>query len=274
MVGQTKREGRVPVRRDLLIVILLLAVASVPELYGQGRSSDALLHDPMIRYQYVGLGVGYGYWASDARFGVTENGLPCANFTDGEGGGLLLQAKAILYPIRSTWFFVSPRLQYENRASTFITPLPGEPVRIDGGERIILEQEAQVDGAFSTLTLDLMLGLEIANSGFYIAAGGSAGLLLDGTYDYTERLLTEGFTFTGSGETEQQLLSAREFESYGTVVADLRGSLGYMYRVSDAVALNIEGTYSYPLLSAFNEPDELKQQGVMGVVGVLFNVGD
>ena len=259
----------------LLLVAAALLLPLVPDRAGaQGRTSDALLHDPLIRYQYVGLAVGYGYWKSDAQFGVSENGLPCSNFVDGEGGGLLVQAKGIFYPLRSTWFFVSPRLQYEVRASTFITPLPGEPVRIDGGQRVILEQEAQVDADFATLTFDLMVGLEIAETGFYVAGGGSGGLLLGGQYDYTERLLSDGRTCAGSGETEQQLLSGRDFENYGSFVADLRGSLGYMYRISDDFALNIEGIYSYPLLSAFDEPDLLKQQGVMGVVGVLLNIGD
>ena len=261
-----------PVRLLLLAAIVLPASAGM--VSAQGRSSDALLHDPLIRYQYVGLSVGYGYWKSDAQFGVSEHSLPCATFYDGDGGGLLLQAKGMFYPLRSTWLFVSPRIQYESRASTFITPLPGEPVRVDGGERVILEQEAQVDADFATLTFDLLVGVEIAETGFYLAAGGSGGLLLNGQYDYTERLLTPGFTFAGSGETEQQLLNGRDFENYGSFVADVRGSIGYMYRVSDALALNIEGIYSYPLVSAFNEPDLLKQQGVMGLVGVLLNVGD
>lgn len=259
--------------RTAISILLPLLLAPLV-LAGQGRGSDALLHAPVYRYQYVGGGIGYGYWKSDASFGVTENGLPCALFSDGEGDGLIVEAKGIFYPLQNTWLLVSPRLRWESRASTFITPLPGEPVRIDDGSRIILEQEAQVDADLGTLTLDLMVGVEIAETGFYIAAGGSGGLLLGGTYDYTERLLTEGFVFSGTGETEQQLLEARAFENYGSIVADLRGSLGYLWRIDDRFALNIDAGYSYPLISAFDDPDMLKQQGILGTLSLLYNIGD
>ena len=258
-----------------LFAIAATMTLFLPLLLGaQGWGGDALLHAPVYRFQYVGGGGGYGYWKSDAAFGVTENGLPCATFSDGEGSGLILEAKGIFYPLQNTWTFISPRVRYESRASTFITPLPGEPVRIDDGSRVILEQEAQVDADFGTLTLDLMFGVEIAETGFYGAVGGSGGLLLGGVYDYTERLLTEGFVFSGSGETEQQLLDARAFENYGSFVADLRGSLGYIYRLNDQFALNLEGSYSYPLISAFNDPDMLKQQGILGTLTLLYNIGD
>jgi len=169
-----------------LFPITILALLLFPLLLGaQGSGSDALLHAPVYRYQYVGGGIGYGYWKSEASFGVTENGLPCAIFGDGEGNGLILEAKGIFYPLQNTWFMLSPRVRYESRASTFITPLPGEPVRIDDGSRIILEQEAQVDAEFGTLTFDLMVGAEIAETGAYVSLGVSGGLLLGGLYDYS-----------------------------------------------------------------------------------------
>ncbi len=262
---QTHRTGAIALLAFLLLPLLSQA---------QGRGSDALLHEPVTRYQWVGAGIGYGYWDSEAQFGISENGLPCSFFTDGEGSGLIVEVKGIFYPLQNTWFMVSPRVHYESRASTFITQLAGEPVRIDDGSRVILDSEAQVDGEFGTMTFDLMVGLEIAETGFYFSGGGSAGLLLGGTFDYTERLLTDGFTFSANGDTEQQLISAREFDNYGTMVADIRGSLGYIYKLSDQFALNLEGTYSLPLLSAFNEPDLLKQQGIFGTLSVLYNIGD
>ncbi len=261
-----------PQRAMVLMVGMALLLPLL--LSAQGRGSDALLHDPVYRYQWVGAGLGYGHWTSEAEFGITENGLPCSFFTDGEGNGLLLEVKGIFYPLQNTWFMVSPRVHYESRASTFITPLPGEPVRIDDGSRVILSQEAQVDGEFGTVTFDLMTGVEFFETGLYIAAGGSVGLLLGGEYDYTERLLTDGFTFAGSGGTEQTLISGRDFENYGSMVADLRGSIGYIYRLSDQFGLNLEGSYSYPLMSAFNEPDLLKQQGIYGTLSILYNIGD
>jgi len=57
-------------------------------------------------------------------------------------------------------------------------------------------------------------------------------------------------------------------------VADLSGSLGYIYRINDRFGLNVEASYSYPLLSAFNDPDLLKQQGVFGTLSLLYNIGD
>ena len=261
------------IRGGMLIALSLLLAS--PLLKAQGRESDALLHEPVVRYQYIGGGAGYGYWKSEASFGVTDNSLPCAFFSDGEGDGLIIEAKAILYPLQSTWFLFSPRLRYESRSSTFITPLPGEPIKGENNERVILQQEAQVDGDFGTLTLELMVGMEIAETGFYLSAGGAGGLLLDGFYNYTERLLSpQGFVYPATGTNEQQLLGGRKFDNFGTLVFDLRGSMGYMYRLNDNIAFNIEGVYSYPLTSAFNAPDLLKQQGIFGTLGVLYNFGD
>jgi hypothetical protein len=39
-------------------------------------------------------------------------------------------------------------------------------------------------------------------------------------------------------------------------------------------ALNAEALYSYPVTSAFESPDRLKQQGVMVLLGVLYNMGE
>ena len=260
-------------RNGILVAFALLLSAQL--MQGQGRGGDALLHEPVIRYQYIGGGLGYGYWKSEASFGVADNNLPCAFFSDGEGKGLMAEAKAILYPLQSTWFILSPRLRYESRSSSFITPLAGEPIKGENNERIILQQEAQVDGDFGTLALELMVGAEIAETGFYITAGGAGGLLVDGIYNYTERLLSpQGYVYAGTGTNEQQLVGGRSFDNFGTLVFDLRGSMGYMYRLSDQFALNIEGVYSYPLTSAFNSPDLLKQQGIFGTLGLLYNFGD
>ena len=257
------------------LLVSFSVLFSSATLQAQGRGGDALLHEAIVRYQYVGGGIGYGYWKSDANFGVSDHSLPCATFTDGEGHGIIVEAKSILYPLQNTWFLVSPRLRYESRSSAFITPLPGEPVKGENNERVILQQEAQVDGDFGTLALELMVGAEIAGTGLYVTAGGAGGLLLDGFYNYTERLLSpEGFVYAGTGTNEQQLLGGSKFETYNKFVFDVRGSLGYMYRISDQFAFNIETVYSYPLTSAFDAPDLLKQQGVFGTLGLLYNFGD
>lgn len=241
----------------------------------QGSADDALLHEKIMRYQYVGLAVGYGYWKSDADFGITDNSLPCARFSDGDGHGPVVEIKGIFYPLQSTWFLVSPRLRYETRSGSFITALPGEPVRGENNERVILQQEAQVDASMATLTLEGLIGLEFAETGLYMGVGGSAGLLLDGLYDYTERILSpEGFVYAENGETEKQLLGGREFETYKSITFDLRGALGYMYRASDTWAFNIEAVYAHPITSSFKDPDMLKQQGFFGTLGILYNFGD
>ena len=47
-----------------------------------------------------------------------------------------------------------------------------------------------------------------------------------------------------------------------------------MYRVNDFWAVNVEALYSYPLTSVFESPDLLKQQGVIGTLSILYNIGD
>ena len=256
----------------LCVVLLFL-----PEntLNAQGRGGDALLHDYTERPQWVGGGLGYGYWKSDADFGVTDHSLPCALFSDGDGSGFVLELKTIMYPFQNTWFIVSPRIRYAARAGTFITPLAREPVKGENNETVLLEQEAQVDATLGTLSLDLMLGAEFFGTGVYALAGGSGGLLTGGKYDYTERILNpQGFVFAGTGTNEQQLLGGNNFDNFGSFVVDLRGGLGYLHEIGDWWAVNVEAVYSYPVTSVLEEPDMLKQQGVMGTVSLLYNFGD
>lgn len=270
-----KAEIRTIARSMLAAALLAVAAGGGTPLCAQGDGGDALLHDYTERFQYVGAGAGYGYWKDEADFGVTDNMIPCSRFTDGDGSGPVFELKGIFYPMRNTWFIVSPRIRYEARSGTFISPLPGEPVKGENSETVILQQEGQVDATMSTVSGELMLGVEFAETGLYAVAGGSGGLLLDGVYDYTERLLSpQGFVYAATETNEQQLLGGREFENFSSYVLDLRGGIGYMYRVNDFWAVNVEALYSYPLTSVFESPDLLKQQGIIGTLSILYNIGD
>lgn len=261
--------------RSLLAAFGAVLFVSNESLRAQGDDDDALLHDYTERFQYIGGGAGYSYWKDEADFGVTDNMLPCSRFSDGDGGGPVFELKGIFYPLRNNWFILSPRVRYEARSGTFVSPLAGEPVKGENSETVILQQEGQVDATLSTISAEVTVGVEVAETGFYAVAGGSAGLLLDGVYDYTERLLSpQGFVYTATGSNEQKLLGGREFENFNSLVFDVRGGLGYMYRINDFFALNIEALYSYPLTSVFKEPDLLKQQGIIGTLSVLYNIGD
>lgn len=269
-----KAEIRTIARSMLAAVVLAFALPNL-SLRAQGSGDDALLHDYTERFQYVGAGAGYSYWKDEADFGVTDNTIPCSRFADGEGSGPVFELKGMFYPLRNTWFLLSPRIRYEARSGTFISPLPGEPVKGESRETVILQQEGQVDATLSTISGEVMVGVEFAETGLYAVAGGSAGLLLDGVYDYTERLLApQGFVYAATGTNEQQLLDGREFETFNSYVLDVRGGLGYMYRINDFFALNVETLYSYPLTSVFGAPDMLKQQGFIGTLSLLYNIGD
>lgn len=256
---------------------LSLVVFLFPErdLSAQGRGSDALLHDYTERPQWIGGGLGYGFWQNEANFGITDRELPCAFFTDGDGSGLVVEIKSIMYPFQNRWFIVSPRIRYEARSGSFISPLAGEPVKGENNETVILEQEAQVDATLGTLSGDLMVGVEFFETGIYLMGGGSFGLLTGGKYDYTERLLSPaGFVFAGSGTNEQQLLGGSKFDNFGSSVFDVRGALGYVHEIGDWWAVNVEAVYSHPMKSVLEDPELLKQQGIMGTVSILYNFGD
>lgn len=263
------------IARSMLAAVVLASALPSSSLRAQGSGDDALLHDYTERFQYVGAGAGYSYWKNEADFGVTDNTIPCSRFTDGEGSGPVFEVRGIFYPLRNTWFLVSPRIRYEARSGTFISPLPGEPVKGENSETVILQHEGQVDATMSTVSGEIMVGVEVAETGLYAVVGGAGGLLLDGVYDYTERLLApQGFVYAATGTNEQQLLGGRKFETFNSYVLDARGGIGYMYRINDFFALNVEALYSYPLTSVFEAPDKLKQQGFIGTLSLLYNIGD
>jgi len=255
---------------------VLAAVAALlltlPGYAQGGRRTDVLLYSRPVLPLYLGVEGGYARWKNQADFGVSDRDIPCATFTDGEGEGPVGGVKGFIYYTR--WFFLSPRVRYEERSGTFISPLPGEPARNADNEIVTLDEEAQVDATMATLSIDLMVGLEIARTGLYVAAGPSLGVLANGFYDYTERLKgPSGFSFPLTGRTEQQLVGGRSFDTYNQFVFDLRGVAGYLLRIGKW-GINPEVFYSHPLSSALASPDLLKQTGVVGTLGILYNFAD
>ncbi|MBX7216194.1 MAG: outer membrane beta-barrel protein [Candidatus Kapabacteria bacterium] len=251
------------------LLALVLAVAAQAQ---GGRRTDILLYQRPILPLFVGIEGGYGQWTNEASFTVTDSKLPCALFTNGEGAGPVGGVKGMLYFNR--WFFFSPRIRYETRSGTFLTPLPDEPVRDEANAIVQLSQEAQVDATMATFTFDPLVGIEIARTGLYLCGGPSASLLLDGSYDYTERIKSPSrFTYVATGTTEQGLVDGASFQQYQQFAFDLRGGAGFILRIGK-FGLNPEVFYSFPLTSALASPDKLKQTGIVGTFSILYNLGE
>lgn len=262
--------------RLLLAVLLPLVAGSAADVFAQGSWRDPLLHEFTPRRQWVGGEGGYGFWKSEAQFGVTDRELPCSWFTDGEGDGPAFGVRAFIYPFpNNDWVFGTARVRHESRKSTFITRLEDEPIQGELSDSVVLQHEAQVDAHMAAINLELMVGLDFFGTGLYIAGGISGGLLLDGTYDYTERILApQELVYSATGTNEQQLRTGPKFEGYSAFTVDARGGAGYILRIGDRFGVGIEGLYSYPLTSLLKAPEEIKQQGVIGTLSILYNYGD
>jgi hypothetical protein len=171
------------------------------------------------------------------------------------------------------WFFVSPRLRYEARSGSYLTTLASEPARDATGKDVMLEQEAQVDATMAAAQLDLRVGYDIAASGFYVNVGPAFSFMLNGFYDYSERIKSPiGFVYTDTRRVDHQLVGGRAFSDYNRFAVDIRGGIGYLFEL-DRLAINPEVFYSLPLTSSLKSPDKLKQRGVSGSLGILFNFG-
>ncbi|MCC7439684.1 MAG: outer membrane beta-barrel protein [Armatimonadetes bacterium] len=253
--------------------VLAVACVVVVAAHAQGgRRTDVLLYQRPILPLFIGIEGGYGQWTNEASFTVSDSKLPCALFTNGEGAGPLGGVKGMLYFNR--WFFFTPRIRYETRSGEFFTGLPDEPVRDETNAIVQLSQEAQVDATMATFTFDPLVGVEIARTGLYLCGGPSASLLLDGNYDYTERIKSPSrFTYVATGTTEQSLVTGRSFQNYARVAFDIRGGAGFILRVGK-FGLNPEIFYSLPLTSALTSPDKLKQTGIVGTFSILYNLGE
>jgi hypothetical protein len=254
----------------------MLAAAFLPLLaaaaYGQGgRSSDNNLYPQPALPLYLGPELGYGSWSNKGSFIVSDSRLPCAEFTDGDGTGPTAGVKAYIYLNR--WFMIAPRFRYEARSGTFLTPLADEPTRDASNQVTMLSQEGEADVTMAAFTFDTMLGFEIAHSGAYIVTGFSSSLLMDGIYDYTERLKSPGLVYSDTKANQHLLISGKSFDTYQRFAFDLRGGVGYLYKFG-RWAVNPEAFYSLPLTSALGDPDKLKQTGIVGTLGLLYNFGD
>lgn len=254
----------------LLATSLWLALPAPAEAQG-GRRSDRVLYpysNPMRIY--IGAEAGYGWWSNSGDFLISDGDRTCVVMDAGDGAGRTLGAKAMIY--LNSWLFVSPRVRQEIRSGKATTPLPGEPVRDRENNVVTLQQEGQADIRVSALALDAMIGAEFY--GAYLFAGGSMSLLNDGTYDYSERLTgPPGFTYSDTRTNQHTLIRNHPFDRYESSTFDLRGGVGYLFQIGP-LAINPEVFYSLPLTSALRAPDELKQDGIVATIGIMYNLGE
>lgn len=249
----------------------LLALAASLPLSAQG-DGDVFLDPEYLLPMFVGVEAGYTMWKNEASFAVSDQALPCAVFGDADGQGPGFGARSFLY--LNPWLFASPRIRFEARPASFIAPLAGEPVRDASNAETILQQEAQADMAMSSLTLDARVGIDIMESGLYVAVGPGVSLMLEGSYDYSERILgPSGFLYSDTRSGEHMLVDDRAFENFQSIAVDLRGGAGYLLQL-DRLVINPEVFYSFPVTSSLKAPDKLKQTGISGSLGILYNFGE
>jgi hypothetical protein len=268
------RAGRMSCRLRMLAAVAALCSAFLsiaPSLLAQGgRAMDNILYPQPEQLQILGgPEVGYGTWTNRGYFTVPDGRRSCSAFDNGTGKGLTIGIKGIIY--LTPWLFVSPRIRYEARSGSFVSPLPGEPVRAASNAIVMLDQEAQVDATISAISIDGTIGVEAF--GFYIFGGGSSSLLLDGVYNYTERLTgsKQNFQYADSRSAEHRLVSGRSFDGYEKSTFDLRGGAGLLLDLN-YFTINPEVFYSSPLTSALHQPNDLKQTGLVGTIAILFSL--
>lgn len=256
---------------SMLAALLLLPTA----LCAQGGSkSDRVLYPlPPPIPLLIGIEGGYGSWDNKGFFSVGDGGFSsCATFGDGKGKGVTFGVKSMLY--LNTWFFISPRVRYEPRSGRFLTTVPGDPVRGENDSITMIKEEAQADATFGAAVFDLTIGVEFFRTGIYVFGGGSGGVLLDGFYDYRQRIVSPtNFVYSDTRTTEKLLVKGRSFPTYQKTTMDLRGGLGYIFRIGK-VALNPEVFYSKPMTDVFGAPESMKQTGMLGTFSIMYNLGD
>jgi hypothetical protein len=259
-------------RRTLLMAAILLAmIAPMATLHAQwGRSGDNILYPQNNLPFFIGPEVGWGLWSHKADFGVGDSQLPCTIFSDGKGSGLTAGLRAMLY--LSDWLVLTPRVRYESRPGTFTKTLPDQPIRDESNDPAMLSQEAESQVESSSLTLDLMVGVDIGSTGFYVMGGLGSGLMMQGTFDYTERITAPAdMVYDDTGTNEHLLVQEQKFQNYESPAFALRGGAGYLLKLGQW-GLNPEVFYSLPLTSALGAPDELKQSGIVVSMGILLNL--
>ncbi len=256
------------------MLVLMLPVFA-PQLYAQGghAKDNVLFPKPIPIPFYIGLEAGYGNWTDKGYFGVGDGTYaPCALFDNGSGHGYTFGAKAMYY--FNTWLFLSPRVRYEGRPGTFKTTLPGDPVRDANDSIVTLRENGEVRANFATCAADLNVGVEFFKTGIYVFGGGSGGLLLDGYYDYYQSIADgQAFTYGDSKGTSHKLISGRSFPTYKRTTFALRGGAGFLLKIG-RVIVNPEFFYSSPLNSVLGSPEEMKQTGIVGTMGIMYNFGD
>lgn len=250
----------------LLCMICLLCCCS--RLAAQ---EDVFLDPEYLLPMFVGPEAGYTLWQNQADFTISDQALPCVAFgnVDDQGPGYGIRALLFLHPR----FFVSPRMRYEQRSASFITPMEDEPALDGSNSEIVLRQEAQVDLKMSSITFELRGGIDVLETGICLTAGPAINIL-SASYTYSERILgPQGFLYGDSRSAEHTLLSQRQFENFEDMSIDLRAGIGYLAEFGP-LGIHPEISFSLPLTSSLKAPETLKQTGISGSLGILFNFGE
>ncbi|MBC8146280.1 MAG: hypothetical protein H7X80_11905 [bacterium] len=256
----------------IVLFVVAVALASASASAQGGSSDDNILYPQPALPVYIGPEIGYAIYDIDASFVVGDDGRACAFFSDAEGTGPTIGMRSFVY--LTPWVIASARVRYEPRHARFLTPLDPEPVRDANDSIVMLTREGQADATISTFTFDLRVGLDLFESGFYVAGGVAGSLVGSSFYDYTERITgPPGFVFGESQQDEIALLTAQAFDNSESFVIEARAGVGILYSVGPLV-LNPEFGYTYPLNSLLAPPDTMTYRGFSGSFAMLFKFGE
>ncbi|MBL7986487.1 MAG: outer membrane beta-barrel protein [Chlorobi bacterium] len=227
---------------------------------------DRILN-PDTRGILIGPYGGGNFNMHNGQFVLTENNIVCCTFDEGSGIGPVFGAKAMI-PLGEQ-LSLSPRIAYESRAGDFETT--SDPVPIFGQnnqvENVIFTDRLEAN--LATFNMDLLGTYTLTDFGLYLALGPSAGIVMGKDFTKTETITTpDGVVYQNGTGTEQQLFTG-ELDIVNTLQFELRGGLGAIIGITDAISLNPEVLYGFPFTKISKE-DDWKTSPIQFTIGLLF----